>query len=98
MLGKCLWKMHNCSDELRGKALRVSYDDALNAFKRAIELLPERRDNKHPGKDPTLEPHYKLISIIHKLVQSRRIQVRRFCEFKESTLTERYSQKKDANI
>lgn len=90
--------MHNCSDELRGKALRVSYEDALNAFKRAIELLPERRDSKHPGKDPTLEPHYKLISVIHKLVQSRQIQVRWFYQSKESTLAKRYSQKKDANI
>lgn len=76
MLGKCLWKMHNCSDEVRGRARKINYVDALDAFTRAIELLPERRDSKHPEKQPTLEPHYKLVSVVHKLVQSRRLRVR----------------------
>ena len=71
MLGKCLWKMHNF-----GRAQRISHVEVLDAFRRAIELLPERRDNRHPEKDPTLEPHYKLVSVVHKLVQSKRIKVR----------------------
>lgn len=76
MLGKCLWKMHNCSEDVRGKARKVSYVEALDAFSRAIELLPRRRDSKHPEKQLTLEPHYKLLSTVHKLVQSRRLRVR----------------------
>lgn len=76
MLGKCLWKMHNCSDEIRGRARRVTHTGVLHAFTRSIELLPERRDNRHPEKDPTLEPHYKLVSVVHKLVQSKKLQVR----------------------
>lgn len=78
MLGKCLWKMHNCSEGVRGRARKVSHVDALDAFRRAIELLPRRRDSRHPEKQLTLEPHYKLLSTVHKLVQSRQLPVRRF--------------------
>lgn len=76
MLGKCLWKMYKCREETRGRAPQISHIEIIEAFKRAIELLPERRDSRHPEKDPTLEPHYKLVSIVHKLVQLRRILVR----------------------
>lgn len=76
MLGKCLWKMHNCSEEVRGRARKISHVEALDAFTRAIELLPQRRDSRHPEKQLTLEPHYKLVSVVHKLVQSRRLRVR----------------------
>lgn len=76
MLGKCLWKMYNCSEEVRGRARKISYVEALDAFTRAIQLLPERRDSRHPEKQLTLEPHYKLVSVVHKLVQSRRLRVR----------------------
>lgn len=75
MLGKCLWKMHNCGEEVRGRARKISHVEALDAFTRAIELLPERRDNRHPERQLTLEPHYKLVSVVHKLVQSRRLRV-----------------------
>lgn len=75
MLGKCLWKMYNCSAEVRGRAPKIGFVHALEAFTRAIKLLPERRDNRHPEKQPTLEPHYKLVSVIHKLVQARRLRV-----------------------
>lgn len=68
--------MYNCNQEFRGKARRISYMDVLDAYSQAIRLLPERRDNKHPEKDPTLEPHYKLVTTVHKLVRSRRITVR----------------------
>jgi hypothetical protein len=78
MLGKCLWKMHNSGPELRGQARRITHTEVLDAFTRAIELLPERRDNRHPEKDPTLEPHYKLVSVVHKLVQSKLIKVMLF--------------------
>ena len=76
MLGKCLWKMYNCDSHIRGNVQQISYQLALDAFRRAIETLPERRDSRHPEKDPTLEPHYKLVSVVHKLVQTRRLQVR----------------------
>ncbi len=73
--GKVLWKMHNCSDEVLGAARRVGHRPVIDAFVRAIEACPEKRDSKHPDKDPILEPHYKLVSVVHKLVRSRRILV-----------------------
>ena len=68
--------MHNCSDEVRGSAKRIGFQPAIDAFIRAIEACPEKRDNRHPDKDPILEPHYKLLSVVHKLVRSKRILVR----------------------
>ncbi|KAL9048565.1 MAG: hypothetical protein Q9206_005964, partial [Seirophora lacunosa] len=73
MLGKCLWKMHDCSDYIRSNHERIEFEPAITAFKTAIETFAERRDNKHPEKDPTLEPHYKLVSVVHKLVASKRL-------------------------
>lgn len=67
--------MHNCSDEVRGPAGRISHQPVIDAFIRAIEACPEKRDSRHPDKDPILEPHYKLVSVVHKLVRSRRILV-----------------------
>lgn len=67
--------MHNCSDEVLGAARRVGHRPVIDAFVRAIETCPEKRDSKHPDKDPILEPHYKLVSVVHKLVRSRRILV-----------------------
>ena len=77
MLSKCLWKMYNCSAEVRGNAIRPDYRDILDALRRAIEAVPDRRDSRHPEKEPILEPHYKLVSIVHKLVQKGQLQVNR---------------------
>ena len=72
MLGKCLWKMHNCEDHVRGKARSLDFQQALDALVHAIECLPGRKDSRH---DPILEPHYKLVSVVHKLVQKKQLQV-----------------------
>lgn len=72
MLGKCLWKMHSCGDDVRGKAQPPDVQYALDAFAHAIECLPGRKDSR---QDPILEPHYKLVSVVHKLVQRRQLQV-----------------------
>jgi hypothetical protein len=42
----------------------------INSFSRAVETLP----NRDSRKDPILEPHYKLVSIVHKLVSKGVIQ------------------------
>ena len=75
MLGKVLWKLHNCADEVRGAVKRIDPQPVIDAFVRAIETCPERRDSRHPEKEPILEPHYKLVSVVHKLVQSKRLSV-----------------------
>ncbi|QDS75781.1 hypothetical protein FKW77_008870 [Venturia effusa] len=65
MLGKCLWKMFTASPEVLGRATPPQKEEVIKAFTRAIETLPSRRDNR---KEPTLEPHYKLLVIVHKMV------------------------------
>lgn len=74
-LGKVLWKMHNCSEEVRGLVKRTDHQPVIDTLVRAIESCPEKRDSRHPDKDPILEPHYKLVSVVHKLVHSKRIPV-----------------------
>lgn len=76
MLGKVLWKMHKYGDNVLGNTKRIGYQVVIDAFVRAIESCPDKRDSRHPDKDPILEPHYKLLSVVHKLRMSRRISVR----------------------
>ncbi|KAF2837923.1 hypothetical protein M501DRAFT_957458 [Patellaria atrata CBS 101060] len=74
MLSKCLWKMRQCDDEIQrwpDKA-QPSTDEVLKPILRAVEILPERRDSR---KEPTLEPHYKIVSLVHKMVRRKELQV-----------------------
>ena len=75
MLGKVLWKMHNYGDNVLGHPKRIGYQVVIDAFVRAIESCPDKRDTRHPDKDLILEPHYKLVSVVHKLRISSRISV-----------------------
>ncbi|KAI9883209.1 MAG: Signal peptidase complex catalytic subunit [Watsoniomyces obsoletus] len=73
MRGKCLWKMYNHPDNVGGSdGPIVGYMDVTNCFVRAIETLPERKSEK---QDPVFEPHYKLVSIVNKLVGYGHINV-----------------------
>lgn len=65
MLAKCHWKLHQRSDGRQSsrKALQKS-------LSRAVRLCPRRKDQAR--QDPVLEPIYKIVSITHKLVSSRR--------------------------
>jgi hypothetical protein len=72
MLGKCLWKMWTRShDELSEPSRRPMYEEALESFSRAIKKLPGRDSRK----EPILEPHYKLVSVVHKLVIAETLEV-----------------------
>ncbi len=66
MLGKCLWKMLTNPEPESSR--RVLVEEVLDAFSDAIENLPGRKDNR---ADPILEPHFKLVSVVHKLVHRR---------------------------
>ena len=59
-----------------GDFKRVDHQLVIAAIVQAIEACPEKRDSRHPEKDPILEPHYKLVSIVHKLVRYGQITVR----------------------
>lgn len=55
-----------CSDEsMRGGRDPVQVQDVIDSLLDTIQALPEKRDNR---SEPILEPHYKLVSIVHKLV------------------------------
>ncbi|KAJ5684088.1 Tetratricopeptide-like helical [Penicillium maclennaniae] len=66
-LSKCLWKMFNSDDSKRTTSKRVEMRDVIDALLDSIAALPQRRDSR---SDPIFEPHYKLLSVVHKLVVS----------------------------
>lgn len=68
MRGKCLWKMYSkfFDDSVAStREIRPTMASVIEAFTTAIETVPKPKDHR---QDPILEPHYKLISIAHKLV------------------------------
>ena len=72
MRSKCLWKMYSCDDSVRGNFRRIEVDEMVDSLLDAIDALPQRRDSR---SDPIFEPHYKLVSIIDKLVQRNTLTV-----------------------
>ncbi|KAJ5137265.1 hypothetical protein N7526_003498 [Penicillium atrosanguineum] len=66
-LSKCLWKMYNSDDSKRTTSKRVEMQDVIDALLDSIAALPQRKDSR---SDPIFEPHFKLLSVIHKLVVS----------------------------
>lgn len=84
MLGKCLWKIYSSGNPSAQDA-PAGLQEALEAFTMAIQCVPEKRDNRHPDRDPVLEPHYKLVSVVHKLVQRRIISPEEGCRHLDAT-------------
>ncbi|KAJ4982810.1 Histone transcription regulator 3-like protein [Stagonosporopsis vannaccii] len=92
MLAKSLWKMwannHDTTLEAMalGKALPEqrgpTWEDVIKPAVGAIERLP---DKKGRSGEPILEPHYKLASIVHKLVKRRAIDPSKGAELLAST-------------
>lgn len=81
MLGKCSWKMwaatkreaiYNASLGMLPPPTRAhpAWEDVTDAIITAVETLP---DKKGRSGEPVLEPHYKLVSIVHKLFQFKSI-------------------------
>ena len=66
-LGKCLWKMFRYTSDPRAIRSKPGVDELLEVLIETVENLPQRKDNR---VDPILEPHFKLVSIVHKLVRS----------------------------
>ncbi|KAK5118084.1 hypothetical protein LTR62_004130 [Meristemomyces frigidus] len=71
-LGKCVWKMFDATAGEGGTARRPQTQEVLDVFFRAIDLIPHRRDSREK-KEPVLEPHYKLVSIVHKMMRKGEI-------------------------
>ncbi|CAM1507556.1 Fc.00g071970.m01.CDS01 [Cosmosporella sp. VM-42] len=69
MLAKCYWKMYQASDDVldsKDKQSRISRETVLDTLKTSLEVAYNARKSR--SSDPILEPHYKLVSILHKLV------------------------------
>jgi tetratricopeptide (TPR) repeat protein len=68
MLGKCLWKMHSAPpEELGPNDKRPGAPEVFASFLRALELVPGRNNNRDSKIQPILEPHYKLVVVVHKM-------------------------------
>ena len=81
MLGKCLWKMYSADEKIRGDRRAPSMQEVLDCFIHAIETLPKLGR----GKEPILEPHYKLASVVHKLVQRKGLDPKAASEILQAT-------------
>ena len=71
-LGKCLWKMlqfETANPDYPTKAAkRTTRDDVLSAFTMAIEVLPVKSEK---SSDYILEPHFKIVSSVYKMVRQK---------------------------
>ncbi|KAK1755453.1 histone transcription regulator 3 [Echria macrotheca] len=70
MVAKCLWKMYQKPLEELGEKSRLSrptMEMVIGALEKSVEVVAALPKPRH-GQDPVLEPHYKIVSVIHKLV------------------------------
>jgi hypothetical protein len=81
---KCLWKMFTSRENWTRRS-PVTAEEVLEAIIEAIESLPK----KEKSNEPILEPHFKLVSIVHKLVTRHAISYAQGTEYMQAT---RYAQ------
>lgn len=68
MIGKCLWKMHSAPvSALSPNDKPPSAPEVFKVFLRALELTPDKSNSRDSKAQPILEPHYKLLIIVHKM-------------------------------
>lgn len=70
MLAKCLWKMFQKPIEAldhKDSVSRPSVETVVRALEKSVEVVSALPKPRH-GQDPILEPHYKILSVIYKLV------------------------------
>jgi ribosomal protein S16 len=68
MYAKCLWKMFQKPVEQldhKDRDSKPTVNDVIAALERTVEVVVAQQK---PRQDPILEPHYKILSVIHKLV------------------------------
>ncbi|CAI6340248.1 unnamed protein product [Periconia digitata] len=92
MLAKCLWKMYCANADAAADALDQgaplpdnagpNWESVIHAVVNAIETLPGKKER---GREPILEPHYKLVSITHKLFQRGAIDYAKGTEIMKQT-------------
>jgi hypothetical protein len=60
-------------DETPPSSKGPSREEVIAAVVNAINAIPEKRER---GREPILEPHYKLVAIVHKLLKRKEIDHR----------------------
>lgn len=76
MYAKCLWKMHQkplADLDLNDKKTQPTVQMIIRALERSVEVVSALPKPRH-GQDPILEPHYKIVSVVHKLVMLEKLQ------------------------
>ncbi|KAL2132903.1 hypothetical protein VTI74DRAFT_3181 [Chaetomium olivicolor] len=71
MVAKCLWKMYQKPvEELdeKNRRHRPTVQNVLDALEKTVEVVSSLPKPRH-GTEPILEPHYKIVSVVHKLVK-----------------------------
>lgn len=72
MISKCLWKMYQKPDGSLGPSDRKAkppVGQLIEALEHTIDVVTAMPKSRH--SEPILEPHYKILSIVHKLVQRK---------------------------
>ncbi|KAI8623643.1 hypothetical protein F5Y19DRAFT_481435 [Xylariaceae sp. FL1651] len=70
MYAKCIWKMYRQplhDVDHKDRRDRPTVEMIVKALERSVEVVSALPKPRH-GQDPILEPHYKIVSVIHKLV------------------------------
>ncbi|KAL2164854.1 hypothetical protein VTH06DRAFT_150 [Thermothelomyces fergusii] len=78
MIAKCLWKMYQKPvEELdeKNRRHRPTAKAIVDALEKTIEVTSSLPKPRH-GQEPILEPHYKIVSVIHKLVTRGDLDIR----------------------
>ncbi|XWW96159.1 hypothetical protein V2A60_004131 [Cordyceps javanica] len=81
MLAKCYWKLFRNPEELpegQESKTRITTDMILDALRKATAAAYKPRKSK--SSEPILEPHYKIVSILHKMVIAQDITAARAAE------------------
>ncbi|KAJ2968617.1 hypothetical protein NQ176_g9088 [Zarea fungicola] len=81
MLAKCYWKIFRNREELadgQESKTKITRDMILDALKKATAAAYKPRKSK--SSDPILEPHYKIVSILHKMVMKEDIPAAKAAE------------------
>ncbi|WXC47100.1 Histone transcription regulator 3 [Fusarium graminearum] len=69
MLSKCYWKMYQTPDDqldVKDITSKIGLMTLIDTLKKAVEVAHNARRGRNT--DPIFEPHYKIVTILHKLV------------------------------
>lgn len=71
MLGKCYWKMYRTPEadlDAKDSKSRVKLQTILDTLRKSVDVAYNASRSRR--SEPVLEPHYKIASILHKLIVS----------------------------